>query len=628
MNYCSICLFNYIMSKTIQFYLLIAFSFLGCPVYAQTELMKQNTSTLDTSVIKIIHINALEHEETPEGPVRRLFGDVHLRQGNAHVWCDTGYVYPNRQIMAIGNVQLLQDDSIRIFSDSLFYDGINRQAELKQNVVLQDSNATMFTDVLYYDLSSKIARYPKKTLIESDVAKLLSKSGFYDASTSFAYFNDSVTITHPEYTLYAVDTLAFDTQREIAYFHGPTTIYNTERVIYCESGYYDSPSNKAEFSQNAFYSSNVEGKQENVEADRILYDGATESYQILGNAYFKDENQEGTADSILYDGQTKEYAFRGNPRFFNSSDTTSNQSIESENTTYDPKTNTIRFMGKVKAEGDGQLLLSDSLNYDKDTKQGTAVGKVIFKDSASHTTVFSGKAFYDNRNDILIADDHPVMVTAIDEDSLWISSDTLHSISEAVGQSNRRVSAYQKVRIFKKDMQGICDSLSYSGADSIFHMYGNPTLWIDSVQFRADTIQIQLENRKIRQVDMIKNSFITNTDEGIYFNQMKGKTVTAYFEENRLHSMRIQGNAETVYYAKDKENRFLGVNDIDCGRMAIYFEDNQVERIKFIGKPKAALYPMKQIKHETLRLKGFKWMEELRPKSKGEIYVNSPSAEN
>ena len=72
----------------------------------------------------------------------------------------------------------------------------------------------------------------------------------------------------------------------------------------------------------------------------------------------------------------------------------------------------------------------------------------------------------------------------------------------------------------------------------------------------------------------------------------------------------------------------LGVNDIDCGRMAIYFEDNQVERIKFIGKPKAALYPMKQIKHETLRLKGFKWMEELRPKSKGEIYVDSPSAEN
>ncbi|MCH2045370.1 MAG: hypothetical protein MK212_14735 [Saprospiraceae bacterium] len=601
-----------------QCFFILLFLCCGISLLAQQN-STQDTSSQDTSTIEIIHINALEYEETANGPVRRLFGDVHLKQGNAHVWCDTGYIYPNKEIVAFGNVQMMQDDSIRIFSDSLFYDGMTRKARLQQDVVLQDSSTTMFTDILYYDLNTKIARYPTGTLIESDSAKLVSKSGYYNANTNLAYFNDSVAVTHPKYKLHAVDTLSFDTQREIAYFHGPTTIYNTERVIYCERGYYDSQNNQAEFSQNAFYSSNSDGKQENAEADRIIYDGSTESYQLLGNAYFKDEAQEGTADSILYDGRTEQYDFRGNPRFFNSSDTTSNQSIESKQTSYDPETKVISFEGDVRVEDKGQLLLSDSLNYNKDSKQGTAIGNVIWQDSTSGTNIFSGKAYYDNKNDILIADQHPVLVTPIDKDSLWITSDTLYSIADTIGKDARQLRAYHQVRIFKEDMQGICDSLVYSDADSIFHMYGNPVLWVDSVQFTADTIRIHLRNKKIHRVDMRQKSFITNTDDNVYFNQIKGKDVTAYFRNNRLATMRIDGNGETVYYAKDGENRFMGVNDIDCSRMVMYFKENQIQQIKFIGAPKAVLHPMGQVDHKKLRLEGFKWFENKRPKSKREI---------
>jgi len=49
------------------------------------------------------------------------------------------------------------------------------------------------------------------------------------------------------------------------------------------------------------------------------------------------------------------------------------------------------------------------------------------------------------------------------------------------------------------------------------------------------------------------NSFIVNTEDAdsTNFNQIKGKVITGYFKDNKLNSMFVDGNAESVYYVKE-----------------------------------------------------------------------------
>lgn len=583
-------------------------------------------TTDDSSKIHIIHIGTLKEKITPQGSFKDLIGNVHLRQQEMHLWCDLGFILPNRQVKAYDNVQMLQD-SVRIFSDSLFYDGIGRQAQLRQNVVLKDSSMTMFTEKLDYDLNTRIATFPEESLIESDTTTMVSKRGYYNVNTNIAHFSDSVRITNPNYKLVA-DSLAFNTQTEVALILGPTTVFNKDKMVYCEDGFYDSDRNYAELYKNARFENRENGKKEIATGDTIIYDGDKDTYYLIGNAHFENEDQAVDADTILMDGRTEEYFFKGNPKF-TSLDTTENQSIDAIYSNYDLATNTMIFRGDVRVEQESQIIMTDSLDYNTKTKTGIAKGNVIWQDTSAKMQINCGEAYYNDSTKFLLAKDNPVLRTMIENDSMWLRADTLISFADSNDIDTRHLKAYNHVKIYKEDLQAICDSLYYDGIDSVFHFYNKPILWVDEVQFTADTIDVQMRLSKINQVLLHDNSFITNTREETYFNQIKGEDVVTHFKDGKINTMDINNNGETVYYALDDDDSYMMVNDVDCNNMVMYFGSNQIKRIRFEGTPKAVLYPMDKVEHSTLELEGFQWLDSLRIKSKYELLgINIPTVLN
>lgn len=578
----------------------------------------------DSNRIDIININTFKEQTRPEGIYRQLIGDVHLRQQKMHLWCDTGYIFPNKQIEAFGNVQMLQDDSIRIFSDSLYYDGITRYARLRQNVVLEDSSMTMFTDKLNYDLVTRIATFPEGSLIESDTTTMVSKSGRYEVNSNMAYFKDSVRITNPNYKLTA-DSLAFNTDTETAFFIGPTKVYNEQKMVYCEDGYYDSKQNYAVLYKNARFENNEDGKTEIGEGDTIIYEGSTDRYYLIGNAHFVNEEQEVFADTIMMDGKTERYVFKGDPKFMGR-DSSQRQSIQADNSDYDAASKTMYFQGNVVLEQNNQFIETDSLVYNSESKDGVAIGNVFWRDSSGNMSITCGKAFYNDSTQFLLAQDRPLLQTLIDKDTLWLHADTLLAVPDSMGSDNKNLQAYYHVKVYKSDMQAQCDSLTYISVDSTFHFYKNPILWADDAQFTGDTIRIQLRNQKINQVRLHQNSFIVNTNEGRYFNQVKGDDVTTNFKDNAIHRMYVYKNGKTVYYAQDDKNAYMGVNEVTCEDMVLYFGDSKIQRIRFEGKPNAVLYPPQQADHNKLRLSGFQWLDSVKFESKAAFfdYVERP----
>ena len=127
-----------------KFLLIILFCHLSTLIYGQfTTPPPVDTMVVDSNKIEILFINKFKAKETSEGRYQELIGDVHLKQKDMHLWCDLGFIKPEKKIEAFGDVQILHADSIRIFSDSLFYDGIIRLANLRQNVVLEDTSMVL-----------------------------------------------------------------------------------------------------------------------------------------------------------------------------------------------------------------------------------------------------------------------------------------------------------------------------------------------------------------------------------------------------------------------------------------------------------------------------------------------------
>jgi lipopolysaccharide export system protein LptA len=540
-----------------------------------------------------------------DGEVKRLTGSTranNFRQDSVDFFCWRGTMLPDNFMTAAGDVQIVQPDSVVVFSDSLFYNGDERAASLFGDVVLTDQEATLFTGRMDYDLDTEIAVYPDGALIVKDSAQLTSRKGEYHVRSNMAYFREAVKIVHPDFVLLA-DTLSYNTSSETAFFQGPTDIRQDGRWIYCEAGYYRTRDKFAVFEKNARFADPE--KQQLAQGDRIVYDGQKGLYRLEGNAYFEDSTKAVHADTILYDENRKQYDFRGKPRF---ADRNSPQAVTADFSTYDEAANTMRFRRNVVVEDSTKTLYADSLDYNRTTRLGQARGHVVWRDSAENSSLICGALDYNDSTGYLLAYRRPELVFLIDSDSLWLWADTLRSELDSAGAETRTLYGYRHVQVYKSDLQAISDSLVFRSRDSVFTFFQDPVLWADTSQFTADTLTVGLKNKKIDFVQLFHRAFIVNRPDSLYHNQIKGDDIHVRFSDGEARTMRVFREGEAVYYVQDNSKAFSGVNKTVCEDMLVLFGKNKVEQIRFYQNPKAVLYPMGQVNHRSLLLEGFRWI--------------------
>jgi hypothetical protein len=185
--------------------------------------------------------------------------------------------------------------------------------------------------------------------------------------------------------------------------------------------------------------------------------------------------------------------------------------------------------------------------------------------------------------------------------------------------SNRFFEAYYHVRVFTDSMQAVGDSLFYSLRDSAFRLFKDPVVWTNNNQLTGDTIYMFTRYKKPERLYVFENGLAISKVQSDYFNQVKGITINGYFKEGNIDYLRAKGNAESIYYAVDNDNAFIGVNQSTADVIDMYFENKEPQKVVFRNDLKGTTYPMKQVNHAELRLKGFRWLEERRPKTWQEL---------
>jgi lipopolysaccharide export system protein LptA len=199
-------------------------------------------------------------------------------------------------------------------------------------------------------------------------------------------------------------------------------------------------------------------------------------------------------------------------------------------------------------------------------------------------------------------------------------ADTLYATYDTTAK-NKTYFAYNSVKLFKCDLQGACDSLVYSSVDSTVRLFTQPVLWSDKNQMTADSIYIQLANNKIDKLFLKDAAFMTSYEDSARYNQIKGKAMMGFFENNELYKIDVNGNGQSIYYGRNKKKQLTGVNRAECSNMEIYVKESKVNRIKMMEKPEATFYPIKELQPNELILKGFTWQEVRRPIKKEDIFL-------
>ena len=202
-----------------------------------------------------------------------------------------------------------------------------------------------------------------------------------------------------------------------------------------------------------------------------------------------------------------------------------------------------------------------------------------------------------------------------------MSADTLYY--EQPDSTHTFVKAYRHTKIYKTDLQGLCDSLTYYVHDSLMTMYNSPILWTNNGQVTAKLIKVTAGQSSIKYFELLTNAIViqkADSLDDLKFNQIEGKRIEGFISKDTIRKLNVIGNAQIIYYVKQKQT-FKGVNKTICSDLSVWFNAQSVDRATFRNKPESTIYPLNEIKDKDLRLKHFSWMENKRPKKKSDILI-------
>jgi lipopolysaccharide export system protein LptA len=566
---------------------------------------------VDTGGVEILQARLGEFVLIKNEMVRKLVGSVCLRHKDALMYCDSAILDNLNNVIARGNVVIRQADSINIFADSVIYKGFTRTADLSgKEVALVNNDKKLFTKRLNYDLKTKIATYDTKATLSDGKTNLTSKRGTYNAANGDAFFKEKVIVEGETFSL-KTDTLKFNTQTNRAVFLAPTLIIQDSSRIYTEAGSYDIGNSTAHLTKNPQYQKGAQI----ATADSITYDGKTKFVNLQGHARFEDGAKKAKGNTIRYDRQNDISYIEGKGSYEDET-----QKIVSDSIRYDAKSKLYATKGRTVINNPPQILEADAVDYGQESGTGYALGNVFWKDTSSKISIRCERATYRKSEDFIKAyGGRPMMTNFSDKDTLWLRADTIIALRENPKDSMRTLQAFRKVRMYQKGFQSVCDSLTYTQKDSLFRFFYAPIIWSDTSQLSADTMLVFTKDKQMEKVLMRGQAFVANSKDEVFFNEIKGRHCTAFFEKGKLARVAVEGNAESVYYIMDDRNAYIGVNKTICSEMTLHFTNGKVQNIRFFAEPKAKMTPMKKADHDAIQLKGFKWWREKRPKNQNDL---------
>lgn len=486
---------------------------------------------------------------------------------------------------------------------------------LKGNVCFRHDSALMYCDSAYfYDKKNSLHAFGHVHLIQGDSIEGFGDKLHYDGNTKIAKFRKHVKLIHNNRTTLRTDHMDYDRAKDVAYYFSGGTIEDTVNILKSIRGTYTPSNNQAIFS----------GEVELVNPKYVL-----------------------TTDTLWYNTETYQADLMSPTTIVYEHETT----ILSSKGWYNTQTELSMLLDRSQIiHADGMTLTGDTIYYDKALGYGKVLGNMQSVDSTNHLTLYGNKGEVwesDNHGyvtdsalliewsdstmytymhaDSLFTDQIPYQIyRLVEKDSVMVDSVWQHPAPDTlwIDTTYLQVRAFYNVRIYREDVQSVCDSMHYNGKDSIATLSGDPVSWNENNQVSADTVIIYTKDGSVDYIHGIGNAIAIKQDTEQEYNQLAGKEMFAYVKDGDLYKVDVQGNAETVFYPREEDGTFMGVNKTQSSFVTLYLENRQIHHIRFTSSTAGVMIPMDQATREEKYLVTFFCADHERPRKPGDVFLH------
>lgn len=452
------------------------------------------------------------------------------------------------------------------------------------SVKLRHDSMYMYCDsALIYEKTNSVEAFSNVRMEQGDTLFIYGDYLNYNGETQLAMLRENVKLINRK-TILTTDSLNYDRLYNLGYYFEGGTLTDEENILTSDWGEYSPATKIAIFNHEV----KLANPRFTLYSDTLKYSTDSKIATILGPSNIVNEKNH----------------------------------IYSERGFYNTAKDQAQLLDRSVLTNEGKKLVADSLFYDRKTGYGEAFYNVVMNDTINKNMLTGDYCFYNELTESALATQKAVAIDYSQGDSLFMHADTLKMNSYFVKTDSayREMKAYHKVRIFRKDIQGVCDSLLFSSKDSCLRMYHDPIIWNEKQQLLGEEINVYMNDSTIDWAHIINQALTVEQKDSIHYNQISGKEIKAYFQGGEARKIDVIGNVLVIYYPEEKDSTMIGMNTSETSLLNLHLMNRKMEKMVMSPKSNGTLYPMDQIPVDKMKLPTFVWFDYIRPQNKEDIF--------
>lgn len=474
---------------------------------------------------------------------------------------------------------------ILLHTDKLSFDQYRHPGAqiLTGNVQFQHEGVFMYCDsACFYQATNSFDAFGNVKMIQGDTLDLVGDMLFYNGMDQLARVRHNVILTHRESRLYT-DSLDYDRMFDLGYFFEGGKLVDKENELTSDWGQYSPTTRQAVFNYNV----KLNNPGFTLISDTLNYNTQTSVAEIVG-------------PSNIDSGENHIY---------------------SESGFYNTQTEQAILLDRSILTNNGRKMIGDSVFYDSKAGVGKAFRNIIYTDELNKNMFTGHYCLYNEKTGYSEAADSAVAIDYSQKDSMYLHADSFKVYTYYINTDTmyREMRAYHKVRAYRIDVQGVCDSLVYNTKDSCMTMYKDPIVWNGGQQLLGEVIKVFMNDSTIDRVNVIDQTLSVERIDSVHYNQIAGKEMISYFRDGEMKETHVKGNVFVDYYMFDDDSLMIGLNYTETSELKLYMKERRMDKI-WMPAATGTIYPIIMIPKDKLYLSNFAWFDYVRPLNKDDIF--------
>lgn len=494
-------------------------------------------------------------------------------------------------------------------ADRLYQDPADTFLTVAGDVLFSKEGMELRCDSAHFTQSTgSMSAFGNVVMTSGDTLRItadeLDYNGVTDLATLYAPEGGKVRMTNRDVTL-ETDIFYYDMGAEVAYYLTGGVLFDPSNTLVSIEAEYLPSTKEALFYRDVHLFSRNTSDTLDIYSDTLYYNSATRMAELYSPSRII--NRRGVVNTTLGVYQTDSNI----ATFYNRSEVSTPQ---------------------------GRFLVADTIYYDKQRNFDEAFGDMVLTDTVKKISLRAEYGYYDNATDSAFATGRAMLAEYSGGDTLFLHAEYIRSFrridSVAVPAdtiTGREASvrmdtaiiarAYPRVRFFRSDLQGVCDTMTFFSRDSSLTLSHNPVVWSEDRQIFGEVIILSLNDSTIERALLPNNGFMAQHIEADHYNQMSGKKMEAFFVDNDLRRLEIDGNVEFILYPEEADSTINKLVNGESSFLTAEFLRRAVQSVRMWPQTSGKVIPLFLARRADYFLPKFKWFGPMRPLSKDDIFT-------